>query len=799
MIQRISVSLLLKSVILTLSAAAIVMLSIDAWNSWNRQVAVKRIAGVVETSASFFTALHNLRVDRATGFRELNADRQITTVPPQLRAAREAEVPALKAGLAAMAMVDFPGQKEAVESLDRGIKKLLALHQEWTTAVAQPKASRKPTLAKEYFDELDGLIRLLDKLSTQLTTSVKLEDAYIDQLLQIKQLAWVVRNAGGDSSVLISNRLGGQALPPDAMLRYTTFVSRTETAWSALEDVAAGLTLPERFHQAVAKAKQEYFAADYAELRLKTLRSLIANEPVTITVADWTPMSISKLASLLNVADVALDIAKEHAVAQRSAALTTFTIVVVLLALAVMVAAGMTLLVTRRVTGPLHAIQQAMLKVAGGDFSVVLPGLDRKDEIGDVANAVERFKVLADEKARREADEATKRMKTESDRQAEAARLDAERQEQAAREQAKISEEQGRAVDLLAGGLKRLSEGELTIRLNEGFTEAYKPIRDNFNSAIGKMQETISDIKASAREVTNASNEISTSTTDLSQRTEEQAASLEQTSASMEQISATVKKNAENAQAANQSAGNTREVADRGGEVVAKAVQAMAKIAESSRQISDIIGVIDEIARQTNLLALNAAVEAARAGDAGRGFAVVAAEVRSLAQRSSQAAKDIKDLITNSGGQVEEGVDLVNKAGEALHEIVASIKTVAEIVSGIATASNEQAGGIDQVNKALTQMDEVTQQNSALVEENAATAKVLEQQARAMDERVSFFRLDAASQSAAPARSVAPAHRQPVASPAARPHLNGSGAKPARTGRTQGAVALKDDPDWKEF
>jgi methyl-accepting chemotaxis protein len=800
MIQRISVNLLLKSVILTLSAAAIVMLSIDAWNSWNRQVAVKRIAGVVETSANFFTALHNLRVDRATGFRELNADRQLTTLPPQLRAAREAEVPALKAGLAAMATVDFPGQKEAVEALDRAIKKLLALHQEWTTAVAQPKASRRPTLAKEYFDELDGLIRLLDKLSTQLTTSVKLEDAYIDQLLQIKQLAWVVRNAGGDSSVLISNRLGGQALPPDALLRYTTFVSRTETAWTALEDVAAGLVLPERFHQAVAKAKQEYFAADYAELRQKTLKSLIANEPVTITVADWTPMSISKLASLLNVADVALDIAKEHAVAQRSAALTTFTIVIVLLGLAVVLAAGTTLLVTRRVTGPLRAIQQAMLKVAGGDFSVVLPGLDRKDEIGDVANAVERFKVLADEKARRETDEATQRMKTESARQAEIARLDAERQEQAAREQTKVSEEQGRAVKLLAEGLKRLSEGELTFRLNEGFTEAYQPIRDNFNSAIVKMQETITGIKSSAREVTNASNEISTSTTDLSQRTEEQAASLEQTSASMEQISATVKKNAENAQAANQSAGNTREVADRGGEVVAKAVQAMAKIAESSRQISDIIGVIDEIARQTNLLALNAAVEAARAGDAGRGFAVVAAEVRSLAQRSSQAAKDIKDLITNSGGQVEEGVDLVNKAGEALHEIVASIKTVAEIVSGIATASNEQAGGIDQVNKALSQMDEVTQQNSALVEENAATAKVLEQQARAMDERVSFFRLDAASHSAAPVRGAAAAHRPPVASPAAaRPQHNGSGARSARTGRTQGAVALKDDPDWKEF
>jgi methyl-accepting chemotaxis protein len=183
----------------------------------------------------------------------------------------------------------------------------------------------------------------------------------------------------------------------------------------------------------------------------------------------------------------------------------------------------------------------------------------------------------------------------------------------------------------------------------------------------------------------------------------------------MEEISATVKKNAENAQQANQSATSTREVASRGGEVVGQAVDAMARIEESSRKISDIISVIDEIARQTNLLALNAAVEAARAGDAGRGFAVVASEVRSLAQRSSQAAKDIKDLITNSTTQVKDGVELVNRAGEQLKEIVESIKGVAGIVADIAGASAEQASGIEQVNKALTQMDEVTQQNSALV------------------------------------------------------------------------------------
>jgi methyl-accepting chemotaxis protein len=209
----------------------------------------------------------------------------------------------------------------------------------------------------------------------------------------------------------------------------------------------------------------------------------------------------------------------------------------------------------------------------------------------------------------------------------------------------------------------------------------------------------------------------------------------------MEEIAATVKKNAESAQHANTSAAKAREVAERGGAVVAEAVAAMSRIRGSSGKIADIIGVIDEIARQTNLLALNAAVEAARAGEAGRGFAVVASEVRSLAQRSSQAAKDITGLITSSNGQVQGGVELVNKAGVALGEIVQSINDVAGIVSEIASASAEQSSGIKQINKALGQMDENTQRNSALVERSAATAKILETQAAAMNAQVGIFQI----------------------------------------------------------
>lgn len=337
-------------------------------------------------------------------------------------------------------------------------------------------------------------------------------------------------------------------------------------------------------------------------------------------------------------------------------------------------------------------------------------------------------------------------------------------------------------------------EKDLTQRIPlDGKAGANRLLSEGFNELIISFGEVIADIKSAAREVSSAAAEISSSTMDLSQRTEEQAASLEQTSASMEQIATTVKKNADNARHANDLIGTTRITADKGGEIVSNAIAAMSRIEESSRRISDIISVIDEIARQTNLLALNAAVEAARAGEAGRGFAVVASEVRSLAQRSSQAAKDIKILITNSSDQVQEGVKLVHCAGDALNDIVVSVKNVVEIVADISKASDEQSDGIDQINKALVQMDEMTQQNSALVEENAASVRTLEQMASRTDERVAVFRTALESEGSRTARAAT----QPLGKTRRPARMHPAG--PARRMQAQLAAAVASDENWDEF
>ncbi|WP_323137538.1 methyl-accepting chemotaxis protein [Dyella subtropica] len=288
----------------------------------------------------------------------------------------------------------------------------------------------------------------------------------------------------------------------------------------------------------------------------------------------------------------------------------------------------------------------------------------------------------------------------------------------------------------------RVADGDLALRLTH--SDGDRSVLATLAGMTARLSDIVTEIRAASGSVSRSAQQLSQGNDDLSQRTQEQASSLEETAASMEEMTSTVKQNAENADKANLLARDARTHAEKGGEVVSQAVVAMDEISNASRKIEDIIGVIDEIAFQTNLLALNAAVEAARAGEQGRGFAVVATEVRNLAQRSATAAKEIKALIGDSVEKVRTGTELVDRSGKTLAQIVGSVQKVTDIVADIAAASQEQSSGIDQVSHAVTQMDNVTQQNAALVEEAAAASRDMLEQANRLGEQVAYFRLESA-------------------------------------------------------
>ncbi|MCH6483546.1 methyl-accepting chemotaxis protein [Pseudoxanthomonas sp. LH2527] len=339
--------------------------------------------------------------------------------------------------------------------------------------------------------------------------------------------------------------------------------------------------------------------------------------------------------------------------------------------------------------------------------------------------------------------------------------------------------------------LKAIARGDLTARMEGDFHGVFATMRDDADATVAQLTDIVGRIQDASSSINTAAGEIASGNSDLSRRTEQQAANLEETAASMEELTSTVRQNAESARQANQLSIGAASVASQGGEVVGKVVTTMRDIEHSSKKIADIISVIDGIAFQTNILALNAAVEAARAGEQGRGFAVVASEVRTLAQRSANAAKEIKGLIETSVDKVADGSKLVNQAGATMGEIVASVQRVTDIMAEISAASQEQSAGIEQVNQTITQMDETTQQNAALVEEASAAARSMEEQAQALSESVSVFRLHAQAP-AAPLATAKPAKAAPAAA-STRPAVTRSSA-PAPL-----EPALADGDDWQEF
>jgi methyl-accepting chemotaxis protein len=438
-----------------------------------------------------------------------------------------------------------------------------------------------------------------------------------------------------------------------------------------------------------------------------------------------------------------------------------------------------------KIARPLVQLAERMKALAKGELSVEIEGQNRRDEVGAMAQAVQVFKANALEKIRNDKEAASAWVVADTER------------EQGAAERARAAEEQARAVSQLGDALKNLAAGDLTIHLSDGFSENYVQIRNDFNDAIEKLKSTMLNVVTSTDAIQSGSQEISKASEDLSRRTEQQAASLEQTAAALDEITATVKRSAEGATNARQVVAAADSDAKQSAIVVREAVEAMDAIAKSSNQVSQIIGVIDEIAFQTNLLALNAGVEAARAGDAGRGFAVVASEVRALAQRSAEAAKEIKGLISASSIQVANGVKLVAETGKSLERIMSQVNDINTVVAEIATGAKEQATGLSEINTAINEMDQMTQQNAAMVEESTAASHSLSHETSQLSSLIGQFRVGGSASNATMRQQL-----QKVAPHAFRPATKAPTTKDARPLRAAPKVKVANGTDansWEEF
>ncbi len=449
--------------------------------------------------------------------------------------------------------------------------------------------------------------------------------------------------------------------------------------------------------------------------------------------------------------------------------------------LALLVAAAMTLWLVRALSQPIVAMTRAMDQLAAGDLKVVIPAQGRGDEIGRMAASVGTFRDNAAEKIRLEAETQSQRSINEAEHRANEA------------EKARIAEEDRVALTALGQGLAAMSNGDLTHRFTAEVAPRAEQLKSDFNAAIAQLQQAVSVVVGNVASIRSGAGEISQAADDLSRRTEQQAASLEETAAALDEITATVKKTASGARQASDVVQAAKGDAETSGIIVRDAVSAMQAIEGSSEQISQIIGVIDEIAFQTNLLALNAGVEAARAGEAGRGFAVVASEVRALAQRSADAAKEIKTLISTSTHQVGSGVRLVGQTGEALQRIVDRVAEIDALVTEISASAQEQALGLAEVNTAVNQMDQVTQQNAAMVEQSTAASQSLAQDAEALQASVAQFQVGAPA-----ARASTPPQAQ-ASAPARAPHMAAALKTLGRGGAAPKAQAAPSADGWEEF
>jgi methyl-accepting chemotaxis protein len=690
MLNRLTVSALLKAVILTTALIVIAGISLSASESWHRLQLANRISLVADASANLFQAMHNLRTDRSTTSRQMNSDQSIDPeIEKYLRGLRGTEMPALAKGLALLTTIDFPDQKTLLPELDRLNRKLIEQHDEFWTEIGKPKASRRMAFTKEFMETTQSLLETLDKVSGILAASVNHQDATIDQLLAIKQAAWLLRNTAGEASLVVATGLAAGQISPEARLNYIKFVGGTEIAWKALELASGGMQLPPDLTTAIAANKTAYFEPQYLALRERQVAALSSGEKAEISANQWTPLTVGRLAAAVKVAEAALEAAKEHSAGQHAAALSSLMLQLGLLALAIGLIFGAMLMIGRRVITPLHTIRDAMLKVAGGDLSVATGYGERRDEIGALAGALETFKQQAEDKLKIEAQER----------------------------------------DRNAGAIARQKAVDSYVAEFEG---AVRQTLQQLGDASGQMRKTSTGLSTVSRQTNQRVEVAQKASGDASMSVESVASAAEQLSASINDIS--------------QQAAHAAGIASRAVNQARETDGTVQGLAKSAGRIGEVVGLINTIAAQTNLLALNATIEAARAGEAGRGFAVVASEVKSLASQTAKATEEISEQIADIQKVAGEAIDAIKGIGGIIGEVNEVATAIAAAVQQQGAATQEitrstqyAAQGTKNVSENITGVKTDADAAAAAAEHVQGASETLESQSQHLGNQVTEF------------------------------------------------------------
>ncbi|AMJ62017.1 methyl-accepting chemotaxis protein [Bosea sp. PAMC 26642] len=786
-----------------------------------------RLSTLVGADRALLLAGNAIRTNRGQAQTSVQASDDATAIIKTVEQANRKE---LANAVAKLQATDLPDRIALADGISEREKQTETKLPEMYAEASKPKPQRTLAATMPWYNGVGDIESAILKASDATSTAVRLADPVLADLQAFKSAGWRVRSSYGTQCSVLRPALGsGKALEPAQQRALGELRGATNASLAQLKQLGARAGVSPELARKVGVMASEVEAANTAMDGL--VGKLGQGAGSVIGAEEWTKQCNAPFTSIVAAVVQSLDDMETVASSQLSWAWTKLAVMggllVGLLILCVMSWRG----VQRRIARPLVSLNAALVGMQAGDFSQPVPSAPYADEIGALSGGLESYRRSA--------------LELESSRQNRETGLRADA-EQAANTQALVRDvativaaaragdfSQSADAGAVEGPLKELVEGineinavvdsatsefalalqavaggDLTSRIETGYLGKFAELKGAINETVDRLSSTVRTIQTTSSDVGLAAREINMGADDLSKRTEEQASSLEETAATTEELAASVKASAQGARQAATIADEAMQAAQSGGAIATEAVAAMARIETASQKISDIIRVIDDIAFQTNLLALNAAVEAARAGDAGKGFAVVASEVRTLAQRSSSAAKDISGLISSSNEEVTGGVKLVRQAGEQLARILEASRKVASTIAEISTASAEQANGIDEMSQAVAHLDEMTQQNAALAEQSAASAGSLTGKIGQLNDLVAAFRTgqDAPGRSTSPAgeperlRKLAEAaFAQPRPAPPARAAAPARPAPAASPARKAAAGGRASDAGWEEF